>query len=102
VEKLERIVAGITNGEPLSKAWRPLYCMERNVTGDDVISYTAAENKTLRKCAECGRQGDVLRCARCQNVFFCGRACQSKAWKTHKTTCCKLKFPKARAKVAGH
>lgn len=37
-------------------------------------------------CEACGETA-TTRCARCKAVFFCGRECQKKAWRTHKKEC---------------
>jgi hypothetical protein len=37
-------------------------------------------------CLACGKHAS-MRCSRCQRVFFCGVACQKKAWPVHKKTC---------------
>lgn len=51
----------------------------------------------FRACAECGRHNWCLKgtnkwtndqCGRCMRVWYCGRECQRKHWKsTHKTVC---------------
>eukprot|EP00039_Didymoeca_costata_P003919 m.70500 g.70500 ORF g.70500 m.70500 type:complete len:303 (+) comp12139_c0_seq2:73-981(+) len=46
----------------------------------------------LMACATCGKdekdsESTLLRCKRCQKVWYCGRDCQTKHWPTHKTTC---------------
>jgi hypothetical protein len=38
------------------------------------------------KCANCGVTA-VQRCSRCKNEWYCGRACQVKNWKLHKSIC---------------
>lgn len=44
-------------------------------------------------CSFCKRSASelglysLLRCSRCKQVFYCGKACQSDDWKDHKTIC---------------
>jgi hypothetical protein len=40
-------------------------------------------------CAECQRSnpGQMKRCARCKNEWYCGRACQVANWKKHQKVC---------------
>jgi MYND finger len=38
------------------------------------------------KCAKCGKKGGK-KCAKCQQVFYCSRECQSEDWKLHKAFC---------------
>jgi hypothetical protein len=37
-------------------------------------------------CLLCGKPAS-MRCSRCRRVFYCGAACQKKAWPEHKKTC---------------
>ncbi|KNE54250.1 hypothetical protein AMAG_00242 [Allomyces macrogynus ATCC 38327] len=41
------------------------------------------------KCATCGQSAEH-RCAKCRSEWYCGRACQVKAWKAHKPVCALL------------
>jgi hypothetical protein len=44
-----------------------------------------AENKT---CIYCGRsEGETKKCGACGQVYYCGRDCQRKHWKWHKSEC---------------
>uniref|UniRef100_A0A8C0EQL0 MSS51 mitochondrial translational activator n=1 Tax=Bubo bubo TaxID=30461 RepID=A0A8C0EQL0_BUBBB len=54
---------------------------------------------TFKFCAECKKLPDALpdpkslrRCKRCQNVYYCGVACQRANWPLHKKFCKKLKL----------
>ncbi|XP_074962075.1 putative protein MSS51 homolog, mitochondrial isoform X4 [Phalacrocorax aristotelis] len=54
---------------------------------------------TFKFCAECKKLPDALpdpkslrRCKRCQNVYYCGLACQRANWPLHKKFCKKLKL----------
>ncbi|KAI9205600.1 uncharacterized protein BJ171DRAFT_500882 [Polychytrium aggregatum] len=38
------------------------------------------------KCGKCGKDASQ-RCSRCKTEWYCSRACQVKAWKTHKGAC---------------
>ncbi|KAF6830126.1 MYND finger [Colletotrichum plurivorum] len=38
-------------------------------------------------CALCGRRENLLRCAGCQVVYYCGRDHQTTDWKAHKGAC---------------
>lgn len=45
-----------------------------------------------KMCAACGVSSTKLsKCSGCKQVHFCGRACQERAWKSHKMMCKKLK-----------
>lgn len=44
-----------------------------------------SENQT---CDDCGTVGPgMMRCGRCQSVWYCTKACQRKSWKLHKKLC---------------
>jgi len=45
--------------------------------------------KASSDCAMCAKPntGTVLRCGRCKQVVYCGKACQKLHWKVHKATC---------------
>jgi tetratricopeptide (TPR) repeat protein len=47
-------------------------------------------------CATCGKPA-TLTCSRCEQVPYCGRACQTSAWKQHKKVC----IPLADSSAAG-
>lgn len=39
-------------------------------------------------CGNCGKQGNTLKkCTACKSVYYCGKACQRKAWPCHKKEC---------------
>ncbi|KAJ7450026.1 hypothetical protein B0H11DRAFT_324706 [Mycena galericulata] len=57
---------------------------------DDIESETSGGS--VRKCKGCGKEeGDettLLRCSRCLSAFYCGKECQTAAWKReHKREC---------------
>ena len=45
----------------------------------------------LHECALCKEKetslGEFMNCSRCKKVAYCGRTCQKKHWKIHKTSC---------------
>ncbi|XP_048238047.1 uncharacterized protein LOC124143033 isoform X4 [Haliotis rufescens] len=49
----------------------------------------AASSSNLKQlCANCGKTSpDCKKCARCNKVSYCGKACQKKAWSVHKGVC---------------
>uniref|UniRef100_A0A8C9NFM7 MYND-type domain-containing protein n=1 Tax=Serinus canaria TaxID=9135 RepID=A0A8C9NFM7_SERCA len=54
---------------------------------------------TFKFCVECKKLPDAVpdpkslrRCKRCQNVYYCGVACQRANWPQHKKFCKKLKL----------
>ena len=50
----------------------------------------------LHACAVCDAPS-ALRCARCQDVYYCGRAHQASAWRAHRLDCL---APETRAQQA--
>lgn len=47
-----------------------------------------ANTTSINKCAVCGKaDNDMKRCARCHQVYYCGRDCQVKHWSVHKQSC---------------
>ena len=54
-------------------------------------SYSAnadLQNQSLEKCANCKKfQPNMKRCGTCNKVRYCGKECQRKHWKKHKSTC---------------
>lgn len=46
----------------------------------------------LQTCAGCKAKASAIGqfkfCPRCQDTFYCSKACQKKDWKTHKKLCC--------------
>lgn len=39
------------------------------------------------RCAKCGREGRLMRCARCRVVYYCSKECQRKDWEHHRRAC---------------
>lgn len=44
-------------------------------------------SKELYKCLECGKSSGLRLCSSCHHALFCGKECQTKAWKNHKKDC---------------
>ena len=75
-------------------------CVAAAVGGPDAVSSTAAATTASASAeqissgsheyglceGECGEVA-VLRCAGCLGAFYCGQACQKRAWKQHKEQC---------------
>jgi hypothetical protein len=64
--------------------------------GDDAAQHMTAEPTMTRchswnlapRCFHCGTQRAVLeRCSSCKQTSYCGKGCQTAAWKVHKKTC---------------
>ncbi|KAJ7641735.1 hypothetical protein FB45DRAFT_900905 [Roridomyces roridus] len=58
---------------------------------NDDIEESPVEN-CAKKCKECGKEADadtkLLRCSQCRGVSYCGKDCQTAAWKDkHKREC---------------
>lgn len=63
---------------------------------DQAKVHAAAENNHYKgrnctySCEKCSRSDVPLsKCQRCQDVYYCGRACQKADWKLHKSSCSK-------------
>jgi hypothetical protein len=62
----------------------------------------AAAASGLPTCAECGASGaGFQKCGQCAVVYYCGVACQKKAWPTHKLECRRLAETAAATESAG-
>ena len=72
--------------------------------GDGVEFDIQAAEDTLKRCEACGKQTylgtkvdkgrspafetvQLLACAACEKVYYCGKACQKSHWKVHKPSC---------------
>jgi ankyrin repeat protein len=68
---------------------------EEGKTAFDIITEgsDAELKKALKKadgCTVCKKTGSLMRCSRCQDVWYCGKDCQTKDWtQQHKTNCVK-------------
>ena len=51
------------------------------------VSKSAISGKNT--CIQCREQSrtDLNLCARCRQVYYCGKSCQKKHWKTHRSQC---------------
>ena len=47
------------------------------------------KNPKLKSCNSCGKIGNLLKCSRCNNSYYCNRNCQKKDYKEHKKLCVK-------------
>jgi MYND finger len=58
----------------------------------------------LNKCDHCGKTesqpGEYKKCSQCNVTYYCGRTCQTDAWKKHKKVCPILAAPKKVGKRA--
>ena len=41
----------------------------------------------VKTCLACGKTGAKSLCKGCRSVSFCGKACQTEAWRGHKKAC---------------
>ncbi|KAL9959780.1 hypothetical protein ACROYT_G033135, partial [Oculina patagonica] len=41
----------------------------------------------FKTCYNCGKKGDLKRCAGCQHAYYCSKACQKQHWRRHKPNC---------------
>jgi hypothetical protein len=40
--------------------------------------------------AGCKKNGCAMKCSKCRAIYYCGRECQNKDWKTHKKVCAQM------------
>ncbi|KAH3719867.1 hypothetical protein DPMN_062751 [Dreissena polymorpha] len=59
------------------------------LTRPDEHDVTEATSRRPRghSCKRCNVPGCTKSCARCMQVFFCSKSCQTCDWPTHKHTC---------------
>ena len=50
----------------------------------------------VKTCLACGKTGAKSVCAGCRTVSFCGKACQTEAWRGHKRACRRVQRERAR------
>ncbi|DBA98111.1 hypothetical protein WJX77_010113 [Trebouxia sp. C0004] len=56
---------------------------------------TEADTCVTSDCANCGENGDLLRCSRCHAAYFCSAKCQKAYWPFHRLSCHKNEFANA-------
>lgn len=90
----------------LCKSWRAMYkkCKSLDDLSDAMILKVIKEHSwafklfevdsshfQLRECGLCKKKetslGEFMNCSRCKKVACCGRTCQKKHWKIHKSNC---------------
>src|SRR5436853_4521941 len=61
--------------------------MENNDEFDDEFDNINYQDKD-KFCFTCNnRSKDLLKCAKCNNIYYCGAVCQKKDWASHKNIC---------------
>ena len=50
----------------------------------------------VKTCLACGKTGAKSLCLGCRSVNFCGKACQTEAWRGHKKACRRVQRERAR------
>ena len=60
---------------------------ERVVILKDEYTSESSKRESDLKCALCGLPDTKSRCGKCKWASYCGRECQKKHWKTHKSVC---------------
>ena len=54
----------------------------------ETLTDDKGESTKVIRCSRCGKvRGSLKKCTQCLGVQYCGKACQSEHWKTHKTVC---------------
>ena len=49
--------------------------------------FNSLTNTATRLCAVCQSMNDPKPCAGCRGIYYCGKECQAKHWREHKTIC---------------
>jgi len=49
--------------------------------------FALRDDSILKACAGCGSTERTKKCGRCEKAFYCGRECQKKDWKQHRSDC---------------
>ncbi len=65
-------------------------CLQNHRPEHEVICKYLMEMNKMRQptCALCGSATEkLLSCKKCRKVKYCGKECQTKHWKEHKTVC---------------
>ena len=75
-------MSGGTMGDNFMKAFAEL-------TGNVTVGKPGEIVRDKMICSWCRKPGvhKLLMCSRCEQVFYCGKECQRKAWKGHKKLC---------------
>jgi hypothetical protein len=61
--------------------------MEHQAFDELIGDFEKFSGSMLKACAGCGSTEHTKKCGRCEVVYYCGRECQKKDWKNHKSAC---------------
>ena len=73
----------------MNDPYRSLYSSSSALHKSESYSANAdLQSHSLEKCANCKKfQSNMKRCGNCNKVRYCGKECQRKHWKEHKSNC---------------
>jgi len=54
---------------------------------EQVVKKIQQDISDNKDCSACGSKGKTKKCGKCGKVYYCGRECQRRHWKWHKSEC---------------
>lgn len=78
-----------TAGSSLTKALEELKIEKKDSRNPQEENQTHSDSSKLNKCTYCKKQGNMLKCSRCQQAWYCDRQCQISDYQQHKHICSK-------------